>query len=330
MKILDPTADEAAAGFRAMVMVAGAAGRIAPAARNLIEAAQGHILHTTFDLDAAAPIEPRELAAAVERAEMRNQLVSAMVVVSFADGVPPAEQAACVEGFAAALGVHTAALSALRRLAHHEMTLYTLCVLRNGHLPDMLRDQYAHSGASGLAKSLLTMRGMYADPELAARYQALESLSEDRLGKHLWHHYHDNRFAFPGEKHGFPEAAIYHDFSHVLAGYDTTPEGETLVGAFSAGYRERRPDRGLFTLLFVLSTFSTGVDVTPIQAGARTGTVGKVAGQMFEAIRRGSALPVDLSDGWDHWAWVDVPLDEARTRLGVPPKAGERGPGDRD
>ena len=213
-----------------------------------------------------------------------------MVIVSFADGMPPPAQAECVERFAAALDVQTPALSTLRHLAHHEMTLYALCVLRNGHMPDMLRDQYRHHGGlRGVAKGLLELRGMSADPELAARYDALGHLPDDRLGKHLWRHYRDNGFAFPGEKHGFPEAGVYHDFSHVLAGYDTTPEGETLVGGFIAGYRQRRPDHGLFTLLFVLSIFSVGVDVTPIGAGARTGTVGRVAAPLIEAIRRGGA-----------------------------------------
>jgi hypothetical protein len=120
---------------------------------------------------------------------------------------------------------------------------------------------------------------------------------------------------------------MYHDFTHVLAGYDTTPAGETLVAAFTAGYRERRPDHGLFTALFGLSIFSTGVDVTPIGVGARIGTVGGVADRFFEAIDRGSAVTTDLSDGWDFWEWVSLPLDEARDRLGIPSKT-RTGPGD--
>jgi hypothetical protein len=47
---------------------------------------------------------------------------------------------------------------------------------------------------------------------------------------------------------------------------------------------------------------------------------------MIEAIRRGGAMSTDLSDDWDHWAWVDVPLEEARRRLGIAPLR-ERGLG---
>lgn len=321
MQIHEPTRPEAAAGIRAVATVARAAGQIAPPVRNVMAAAQQHILHTDFDVDQLEPISPDELAAAVTRPEMRAQVVNAMLVAGFADGKPPPAQADCVERFAAALGVDTPALSALRHLAHRDMTLYALCVIRNGHLPDAIRDQYRHHGGlRGVVKGILTLRGMTEDRALAARYHALERLADDRLGKHVWRHYHHNGFAFPGEKGGFPEAGIYHDFSHVLAGYDTTPEGETLVGSFIAGYREARPDHGLFTLLFVLSIFSVGVDLTPIDVGARTGTIGTVAPAMIEAVRRGGAMKTDLSDNWDHWPWVDVPLDEARYRLGIADK----------
>ena len=330
MQIIEPTAAESAAGIRAMVEVGRAAGTLSPAVRNLLAAAQRHILHTDVDVDALAPIAPGDLAAAVQRPEMRQQLVNAMVIASFADGVPPPAQADAVERFAAALGVHGPELSTLRRLADHERALYVLCVLRNGHMPDMVRDTYRHhGGVAGVAKALLHIRGITADPQMAARYHALERLADDRLGKHFWRHYHDHGFAFPGEAGGFPEAGVYHDFTHVLAGYNTSPEGETLLGGFIAGYRDRRPDRGFFTLLFVLSIFSVGIDVTPIDVGARTGTLGHTAAPLIEAIRRGGAMPVDLSDNWDHWAWVDLPLQEARQRLGIAPKR-ERGGWDYD
>ena len=330
MQILEPTAAEAAAGIRAVTMVARAPGQMAPAARNVIAAAQRVVLHTDYAVDELAPITPEELAAAVIRPAMRRQLVTAMLVVSFAEGPTPPAQAELVERFARALGVDTPALSAMRHLAHHEHALYALCIIRNGHLPDALRDQYRHHGGlRGLITGIMGLRGMREDPALAARYRALERLPDDRWGKQFWLHYHRNGFGFPGEKGGFPEAGVYHDFSHVLGGYDTTPEGETLVGSFIAGYRERRADHGLFTLLFVLSIFSVGVDLTPIDVGARTGTVGTVAAAMIDAVRRGGAMNTDLTAEWDHWPWVEVPLAEARDRLGVPPKR-EHGPGNTD
>jgi hypothetical protein len=320
MQLLKPSPDEAQAGLRAMVTVARAAGSIAAPARALIDAAQGILLGTDLDVDRIDGIAPTDLAAALARPEIRRQLVQGMIVVSMAAGETPPAQDEAVQAFARALGVETRALQALHRLASHDILLYKLCVLRNGHLPDMLRDQYAKHGLTGVAKALLGMKGIGEDAELAGRYRALEKLPDDRLGKRLWRHYRDHGFQFPGEAGGFPESGVYHDVSHVLAGYNTTPEGETLVGAFTAGYRERRPDHGFFTLLFVISIFSTGVDVTPISVGARTGVVGNVAPQLLEAIERGAALSTDLSDAWDFWPYLELPLEEARQRLGVKPK----------
>ena len=47
--------------------------------------------------------------------------------------------------------------------------------------------------------------------------------------------------AVPGEKHGFPEAGIYHDFAHVLSGCPTTSEGEIQDAAFIAGFKKENP-----------------------------------------------------------------------------------------
>jgi hypothetical protein len=39
--------------------------------------------------------------------------------------------------------------------------------------------------------------------------------------------------------------------------------------------------------------------------------------------RRGFAVRVDLSDGWDFSPWLELTLEEARHRLGVHPRLGE-------
>jgi hypothetical protein len=329
MRLHTPTAAEGAAGLRAMAMVARDAGGIRDAARSLIAGAQRHLLGDEKPIDRLAEITPAELAAAIPRPEIREQLVGGMVVVSLCQGAPPPQQVERVESFAAALGVDGPQLRAIRRLADHDVLLYKLCVIRNGQVPDMIKDLFHARGIAGAARGLLGLRGLVSEPDLAKRFQAWERLPADTLGAHVYHHYRDHGFAFPGEPHGFPETGMYHDFTHVLAGYDITPAGETLVSAFIAGYRESRPDHGLFTALFGLSIFSTGVDVTPIGVGAKVGTVGTIADRFFEAIERGSKVPTDLSDAWDFWEWVELPLAEARTRLGIPPKASTAiGPGD--
>ena len=313
MQLATPTPEEARAGLRALVTVARVRGAIAQPARALIDAAQGRILGTDLDVDRLEGIEPGDLAAALANPGMRSRLVHGLILVSMASGEASPEQARAVERFAATLGVETPALRALRHLASQDLVLYRLCILRHGQMPDMLRDVHAKDGLAGVARALLGMKRVVRDPVLAARYHALEDLADDTFGTHVWRHYRSNGFAVPGEPGGFPEAGAYHDLSHVLGGYNATPEGEALLGAFIAGYRRRRRDGGFFTLLSALT------DDRFADAGA--GIVARVAPQLLEAFARGAALPVDLSDAWDFWPYLPLPLDEARGRLGVPPKS---------
>jgi len=327
MRLVRPTPKEGAAALRAMATVARSPGEIALPTRRLIEAAQKILLGSSQPLDGVDPISPQDLAVEIERTEIRHQLVNGMVVASLSAGEPPVAQVAVVRDYADALGVEGPQLTSIEKLAHDDVLLFKLCVIRNGHLPDSIRDEYHHRGVTGVVKGIMSLRGLREDPKQAARFHAWEKLPPETLGAHVYRHYTEHGFGFPGEKGGFPEAGMYHDFSHVLAGYDTTREGETLVAAFIAGYRENRPDHGLFTALFGLSIFSAGVDLTPIGVPTATGTVGEVAERFFEAIERGSSLPTDLSDDWCFWDYIELPLDEARERLGVPPKK-QHGPGD--
>ena len=41
---------------------------------------------------------------------------------------------------------------------------------------------------------------------------------------------------------------------------------------------------------------------------------------MFAVIERGRGSKLDLSDEWDYWAWIDLPIDEVRRRINIPPK----------
>jgi len=99
----------------------------------------------------------------------------------------------------------------------------------------------------------------------------------------------------------------------VLSGYGTDPEGEIQQGAFQAGFI--RTD-GFSFLLFVIIQFHLGIEVTPI---ADAQTVLFDVRKVLPAAERGAACRDDLSAHWDHWALAELPLDEARARLGIPP-----------
>jgi hypothetical protein len=316
--LLQPDPASAVLALRAMKTVASAGGSIGPAQRALMEAARNVVLKIDIDIDGLTPVDPARLAAAVTDDALRRQFVNGMMVLALADGLPTAATTAAVSAFAEALGVDTAELHELRQLTEHQMLLFRLDFMRRGHIADIMRNQLDQHGLLGLAKSVLGMRGLIEDKDVAAKYQAWEKLPEDTLGNTVWSYYRANGFALPGEKTGFPEAGIYHDFSHVLAQYNTDVPGEIEVASFTAGYKHRRP---FYLILFVVLSFSTGVDMRPVPGKGMVGTLGQpgVAERMFAALERGSSLPVDLSDKWDYWPYVALPIEEARQRLGIPP-----------
>jgi hypothetical protein len=318
MQLLRPGPAEAETGLRAMRQLAMSRGEFGVGSRNLIAAAQRQVLHTDIDIDSLPPISPEELAAAFHDPALAHQIVQGMTVVSLADGPPTEAQGKLMSSYARALGVDEPAVGVLNELAHHHMVLFRLDFLRRSHLADMVRGAVRREGFIATAKSFAAFRGMREDPAIAARYEALGRLPQDTLGYGFWKHCTENGFAFPGAPLGFPEAGVYHDFTHVLAGYSTKPEGEVQVGGFTAGYKKHTP---IFVILFVMLTFSAGVNVTPLDQPSNVSVLAQdgLADAFFVAVDRGSRVPVDLSDGWDHWAWVEKPLAEARAELNIVP-----------
>jgi hypothetical protein len=318
MQLLRPSPVEAEAGLRAMRQLAMARGEFGAASRSLIAAAQRQVLHTDTDIDSLPPISPEELGAAFRDPAVAQQFVQGMTVVSLADGPPTEAQGKLMSFYARALGVDEPAVRVLNELAHHHMVLFRLDFLRRSHIADMVRGAVRRKGFIATAKSLAAFRGMRDDPAVAARYEKLGQLPHDTLGYGFWKHCTDNGFAFPGASLGFPEAGVYHDFTHVLAGYSTKPGGEIQVAGFTAGYKKHTP---IFMILFVMLTFSAGVNVTPVDQPNSVGILAQegLADAFFVAVERGSRVPIDLSDGWDHWAWVEKPLAEARAELNITP-----------
>ena len=176
------------------------------------------------------------------------------------------------------------------------------------------------AASRGVAAGVLGMRGLHEDPVLARRYVALGDLPADTFGYAYFHHCRDRGFAFPGEPNGFPEGGVYHDMTHVLSGYGTTPQEETLVAGFQAGYKRVNP---FYVILLGIFNFSTGVNVTPLTQPHITGILATpgLAPRFIQAVERGRQVNTDLFDGWDYWPVLQLRLAEARRRLNVVPEA---------
>jgi hypothetical protein len=317
MNLIHPGAEEGMLCLRAVRTAVARADGIPPAARAMMSAAEQVLLNLDADLDTLPTIAPAELVSGLRTPGLGEQVVQAMLLGVLADGTPEPACEARAEAFARALGVGLPGLRTVRLLCEHHMALFRIDFLRRSNFRDMIRDQYQHhGGVRGVVEGVMGMRGLREDPELARRYQAFGDLPEDTLGHAFFHHYRSNGFALPGERGGFPEGAVYHDMTHVLSGYGATPEGETMVGGFTAGYKRVNP---FYVLLLPTLTFSAGVNMTPSNQPRVTATLAQpgVAEGFIQAVERGGRVNTDLSANWDYWPFVELPLAEARTRLNI-------------
>jgi tellurite resistance protein len=298
----------------ALQTVASGHGRLTESELSLLEVvAEMH--HSRLDLDTVPRLDPVTLAAVVDDPHQRKRLVQMAMVMAMVEGdVSPAQEKA-VRAIAEVLEVDEAGLKVLHEVVNDSKLLTRMHMMRRlmGRFVGDVREQ---EGLSGVKKFLSPLfLGGGEDPEVAWRYKQLGLLPEGTVGRAYWEFCTSRRFGFPGEAGGIPERMVFHDFGHILSGYETDAEGEIQQGAFQAGFT--RTD-GFSFLLFVIVQFHLGIKVTPI-AEARTGLFD--VRKVIRAVERGAACRDDLSARWDHWAWVELPVEEARERLGIPPLA---------
>lgn len=90
--------------------------------------------------------------------------------------------------------------------------------------------------------------------------------------------------------------------NHVLAGYDTSPEGEKKNAAFQPGFT-KNDDDDFFTALSAIVIHAAGINLTPFPMPVVLGRIGQgnPAMDIFRGLQRGAAMKVDLGDSWDFW-----------------------------
>ena len=244
-----------------------------------------------------------------------------MVIMSLVDGPPSMEQVSLISSFAAALGVEEPAVKVVRHLARGRLLRFRLSFARRSHVRIYLRNTYRLlGGVWPVVKSVLRFRGVIKeDAEMASRFHALEHLPQETLGQQFCRHCTEEGLRFSGEKGGFPIGAVFHDFTHLLGGYDTSPEGEMKNAAFQAGFT--RVEEDFFTVLFAIVIHTAGVNLAPFPMPVLLGRIGQgsLALEVLHGWQRGAAMEVDLGDNWDFWEYVALPIEVARERLGVPP-----------
>lgn len=306
--------EELPVALRALANVARANGSITSAETALFDTLAQ--LHGSAAPAEFAPVRPEEVSAALRGKHQRHRLLQLAIVTAMTDGDPTPAQESAVRALAEALGEQEAGLTLLHDVAKKQAGLARFDLLRRMMLDGRFLGDSTGEKLGSFGKMVRALSGFSKEDEpLAWRFKSLGLLPEGTLGRAYWSFCTKRRFLFPGEPgKAILERTVFHDFGHVLSGYDTTLEGEMRMGSFQAGNRR---DDGFVFLLFVLTQMHLGIDVNPAVQDKRGGLFDPPS--VLEAVARGAACKVDLSEHWDFWAVVDRPLAELRREYGIRP-----------
>ncbi len=312
MQLPVPPQDVARAGLRGIKMVAAADGVFQELERDLMNAAQKHLLQTDFDLDELEPITPEELAKAIPP-EFGERVLGGAIIVSLIDGEASAAETELLQAYAKAMGLKSDGIKEAQRLVDQQMLRFRMDVLRRSFLGQRMKDFVKRRGLRGLVTVAKGVMGR-EDPALAARYRALEQKPAGTLGRGYYDFVTSHEFSFPGEKDSAPEPIVFHDCLHVLAGYETTSLEETQIAAFQAGTMKKDP---MFGLLFGLAQFQLGVAITPVTEAEKLVMDPDL---LLAAFVRGTFVTRDVCVDWQPWDDFDRPIEELRTELNILPR----------
>ena len=298
-------------GLSAMKAMAAANGRFEALEQQLLEAAAG-ALGGPSDV---AEATPDEVAAAFPDVAWRKRVLQAMVGMALIDGEASADEVALAERYAETLGLDEPWVKNLHRLASGQMMRLRFDFFRRMPIArNIVGELWREEGLAGLWKFYKTVTGKGIDnPELAWKYKRLGLLPEGTLGREWWKHMTSRKFAFPGEPGGLLEIQCHHDLTHVLTGYDTDPAGECQIAAFYSGYFKEEPFGFLF---MVLVMFQVGAKLQPSQI-VTNARLQLDPQKVIGAIERGSRINTDLTDHWDYWPLMDLPIDEVRRTYNI-------------
>jgi hypothetical protein len=275
-----------------------------------------------FLLDTRAePVEPLDVDAFLRCSDagLRHQAVCLMTVLEMVATPLLPVAADSVKRYAHRLGVDHGAIRAARARAKGHLRMMHADFERSSWYTRESVRGVLHGQLRELTESKLAYRGVVSSRTIAEKWLALRDCPPGSWGRGVAEFYERHQFPFPGEKHGIYEIGARHDFVHVLAGYDATPEGELDVFGFIAAAMPG--DEGLVLLSVTFGLFQNG-SIDRVRgkriAMARTDTL-RDAGAIdhfTDALRRGSLCNVDVMS-IDQFEHADRQLDDVRHEFNV-------------
>jgi hypothetical protein len=335
VNLVPPTADEVQVIARGMASAAAPTEGLTTVQRAVLEALTESMTGVAVDLTDFEPIGPKQYAEALARrdAAFRTRMFQAMLLAEMLLVPIPPSVSARVEEYGAHLGVGDDMLQVVRRIANGSLGLALIDFERSGyfdqlvqrapdtlHLPEALDDAWQLS---------------CADDVLYSRWAALERCAAGTLGRGVWEFYRARGFTFPGHAGSAPPTLAQHDWIHVLADYGSTVESEIEVFGLISRCND---DPQAFSLLaMVLGLFETGYlygaarGFFEYDRGHLSNDADRMAVRLGDAMARGARLAWHLNDtgrgdrtdllATDWFAYSDVPVDDVRADLGLPPRS---------
>jgi hypothetical protein len=298
--------------------------------RLLIEALFKQLTGNVVDVSEPRAVTPEEFARllALRPLAVRERLIQVMLLCALVLRPLPRRIADRIDAFAAELGVDDGMARVAEDFAKRSFKLAAQDFDRNGYVETWHPDDAAELHTSAALASAWAED--VDDPELAARWAALERLPRGTLGRSVWEMYQARGFTFPGLPGSAPPLLAQHDWVHVLADYGTTVESELEVFGFISRAND---DMHAFSLLaMVVSLFETGAlrkgaglfEASPGHLSAHE----CVAIRLADAMRRGAQCHDTTADSnsvdflrIDWFGVADLTLDAARARFAIPPKS---------
>jgi hypothetical protein len=289
---------------------------------DLQEAVLGGIATSLYGIDLASVPVAEDGVAKHATEEERLHAVHLMVVLEFVEHPLSTSVAPSIEHYAHGLGVSQTLLRDARKLAKGHFARMYLDLQRHSWYEEETIKESVRGRWEELIRSKLAYTGVVADRLIAQKWSALRDCPAGSWGKAVADFYDRHGFPFPGERFGIYELGARHDWIHVLADYETTPEGELDVFAFIAA--SMQDERGLVLLAITLGLFQNGsihhVAGKKIKiARADTLTDDGAVDRWVEAFKRGNLATTDVMGTVRLFEHKNDPLDDARERFGVVP-----------
>lgn len=297
---------------RALLTVATINGtaKLSDLDRALINGLQEHLLYSKLNIDDLKAISPDEFAMGLNNKELAEQALQFIIVMPYAETKADGRKVALVDAFADALEIHPETLTLLHQARDRNVMMMEYCIFRK-LAPGMIKGDTVIDKFRTL-KPVLQLKKY--DIELALKHERLGLLPEGTLGRSIWQFYRTRGFTFPGEGHinMNEDFILIHDISHIIAGFDTTPEGEIGVSAFQGG--NMKEHGWLFSVIGMLD-FQLGLSA---YKGPATIQSGRLDPELFlRGLEMGLNSNTDLAKGWNPWDHMDRQLDDLRKEYNI-------------